>query len=271
MAFAGLPWMIAALNFLVYMLAQVDRHKPEDPSAYLHLLDLNWTMILQGQVWRLITFIFIPSFFGGPLSLFWLILYLLFIIFVGNTLEQHMGAFRLNVYYLLGMIGVIAAAYISHRWDPAANPAEEGQWGNPILNSSLFFAMAWYVPDATIYFMYVIPVKVKWMAWISAVLLGFQFVVGALAMKLAMLVALGNYIIFFGPEIIHRSRERAGVSDRRSRFHRQVEEAQGEALHMCAVCRRTELDSPHLDFRVARDGEEYCVEHLPKPPAATAG
>lgn len=251
LAFTGLPWAIAVLNFLVWAMCQMD------PNYYAYL-NLQPARIMEGEVWRLFTFIFIPSFFGpGPLHLLGLILYLLFIIFVGNTLEQSMGAFRLNVYYLLGMIGVIAASFI----------ARSGAWGNPILNSSLFFAMAWYVPDAVIYIMYIIPVKVRWAAWIGFAFLAFQFILGPWAVRLGLVAALINYIIFFGPEILQMSRERAGVADRRGRFQREVQAGQSQSLHECHVCHRTEVDSPHLEFRVARDGEEYCLEHIPKPAA----
>jgi hypothetical protein len=69
--------------------------------------------------------------------------------------------------------------------------------------------------------------------------------------------------MFFGPEIIHQARHRRDVSTRRKRFETQSRGAM-EALHRCAVCGATEFTDPNLDFRVARDGEEYCVPHLPK-------
>lgn len=259
-AFNGLPWMVAALNLVVYMFAQVQ-------PAYVSYLTLRWDAIMHGEVWRLVTFVFIPP-VGGALGLFWFVLYLLFVLFVGNTLEAQMGAFRLNIYYLIGTAGVIAGAFIVHSLGPFGAEAQSGLWGNPILNLSLLFALAWYAPDAMILFMFIIPVKVKWIAWISAVGLAITFLFSGWAMKLALPIAFTNYILFFGAEIIHRSRERAGVADRRTRFQRGVKETAGDALHTCHVCHRTEIDSPQLEFRVARDGEEYCLEHLPKPPAA---
>jgi len=39
--------------------------------------------------------------------------------------------------------------------------------------------------------------------------------------------------------------------------------SEDEALHRCAHCGATELTNPSLEFRVARDGEEYCLAHLP--------
>ncbi len=80
---------------------------------------------------------------------------------------------------------------------------------------------------------------------------------------MALVAALANYLIFFGPEIIHDARHRGEVSARRKRYA-QSSRSEAEPLHKCAVCGATELSDPNLDFRVARDGEEYCMAHLPK-------
>ena len=81
---------------------------------------------------------------------------------------------------------------------------------------------------------------------------------------------MANYLIFFGPAIIHDARHRREVTTRRRRFEMQTREAEAEALHRCAICGATEVTDPNLEFRVARNGEEYCLPHLPKPqPAGT--
>jgi type IV secretory pathway VirB2 component (pilin) len=248
LAITGLPWIIAGINLLVYTLWCLDHE-------YTQHLDLDPHLIMKGQVWRLVTFAFIPSWGGFLPSWLGIIFYLLFIVFVGNTLEQAMGSFRLNLYYLLGMIGIIAAGFISGG----------GGFGNAILNLSLLFALAWYLPDAVIYFWYVLPMKIKWVAWILAALLGFEFLVGPWDYKLALIASLLNYIVFFGPQIVRNSRDRQEVAQRRSRYERQTQDSQTASLHECSVCKRTEVTSPELEFRVARDGQEYCLEHLPKP------
>ena len=79
----------------------------------------------------------------------------------------------------------------------------------------------------------------------------------------ALVAAFMNYLIFFGPEIIYEARHRGEVSARRKRFAQQSR-SEAEPLHKCAVCGATELSDPNLDFRVARDGEEYCIAHLPR-------
>jgi hypothetical protein len=115
-----------------------------------------------------------------------------------------------------------------------------------------------------IYFMLVLPVKVKWLAWIYGALLFLGLIGASISYLCAVAAALANYLVFFGREILADAALRREVSTRRRRFESAKSEADDEALHRCEVCRRTEHDEPQLEFRVAKDGHEYCVEHLPK-------
>src|SRR6266480_4116907 len=102
-----------------------------------------------------------------------------------------------------------------------------------------------------------------WFLWIFAAFLVLGFVLNSNSYRAALIAAFANYFIFFGPEIIHQATHRREVSTRRRRFE-EHSRAADDALHRCAVCGATELTDPSLDFRVARDGEEYCMAHLPK-------
>jgi hypothetical protein len=128
---------------------------------------------------------------------------------------------------------------------------------------SLFFAFARFYPEEIIYILFILPMKIKWLAWIMGAFLLFGFVVNGMSYRMALVAAFANYLIFFGPEIIHEARHRTEVSARRKRFESQSR-TEAEPLHKCTVCGATELTDPNLDFRVARDGEEYCMAHLPK-------
>ena len=136
-------------------------------------------------------------------------------------------------------------------------------FSNTMLIASLFYAFARFYPDEVIYVFFILPVKIKWVAWVSAAFLLLGFFVNSNSYRMATVAALGNYLIFFGPEIVYEVRHRHEVSSRRRRFEVQSR-SETEPLHKCAVCGATELSDPNLDFRVARDGEEYCVAHLPK-------
>src|ERR1700681_3949122 len=68
-------------------------------------LMLDMGAVRRGQVWRLVTFLFIPQ-ASSPI---WVLVTVYFTWWVGSSLEQHWGAFKFNVYYFIGAIGTIAA------------------------------------------------------------------------------------------------------------------------------------------------------------------
>ena len=246
-ALPGLIRIVVALTALVYLLTFLNPN-------FLSVLTLEPARILHGEVWRLVTYIFIPGSVGQPGSLvqpLWLLLVLWFLLFIGDRLEQAWGAFRLNLYFLIGMIGTTIAAFFFG-----------AQFSNAMLASSLFFAFANFYPDEVIYIFFVLPAKVKWLAWISAALLLLRFVAGSTSYRMALVAAFANYLIFFGPELVRAARNRKQTATRRRRFEGNAR-SEEEALHRCANCGATELTNPNLEFRVSRDGEEYCLAHLP--------
>lgn len=162
-----------------------------------------------------------------------------------------MGSFRVNLFYFIGMAGTTVAAFFFG-----------SNFSSAMLNASLFFAFARFYPDVQIYVLYILPVKVKWMAWVFGLFLILGFIMNGMSYRMAVIVALANYLIFFGPEIWREAGHRAEVAQRRKRFQKTTA-SEEETIHCCEVCKRTEVSDPDLDFRVASDGHEYCVEHLP--------
>ena len=112
--------------------------------------------------------------------------------------------------------------------------------------------------------MAILPVRIKWLALAMGAWLMFQFVVGSVAFKMAVIASLANFLIFFGAEIVTLIRQRGRVSVRRQKYA-QTSLPEDEPLHRCVVCQRSDRSHPELEFRVARDGHDYCMEHLPKP------
>ncbi|MBA2242023.1 MAG: hypothetical protein H0W04_03915 [Chthoniobacterales bacterium] len=244
--------IVVAFTALVCVLAFLNPY-------LLSILDLDPERIKRGQLWRLITYLFVPRSPvqpGAMLSPLWAVLALWFLWFVGDGLERAWGAFRLTLYFLVGMIGTTIAAFFFG-----------AQFSNAMLASSLFFAFAWFYPEEVIYVFFILPMKIKWLALISAALLIFGFVSGTNAYRMSLLAAFSNYFIFFGPEILHQVRHRKEISARRKRFEVQSRN-EAEPLHRCTTCGATELSNPELEFRVSRDGEEYCMAHLPSAAAA---
>ena len=232
---------IVALNALVFILSLLN-------PAFVSWLTLNVPAIQKGEYWRLITYILIPN-ASHPI---FVIFYLGFLWMIGEGLEEAWGAFRLNLFYFLGMLGNTVAAL-----------AFGAEFSNTMLNYSLYFAFAWFYPNLQFYLFFFIPVRVKWLAWVFAALLAIQFLGSSNSFRMALLASLSNYAIFFLPQVIRDARERRAVAERRKKFAPLLE-SEDEALHKCLVCGRTDVTNPELDFRVSRDGGDYCLEHIPK-------
>jgi membrane associated rhomboid family serine protease len=240
-AIPGLPRILVGFAVLVFALAWL-------LPGFTSMLQLDPGRIRQGEVWRLVTYIFIPQ----TLSPLWVLFALWFLWWIGEGLERAWGAFRFTLYVIVGMIGTTVAAFFFG-----------SNFANSMLIASLFFAFARFYPDQIIYAFFILPVKIKSLAWVSAAVLLLGFLMNSNSYRMALIAALSNYLIFFGPEIVYHARHRREVSTRRRRFELETR-SDAEPLHRCKVCGATELTDPNLDFRVARDGEEYCVTHLPR-------
>ena len=78
-------------------------------------LGLSRSLLLQGQVWRVISFIFIPFSGGSILSV---VLGIYFTWFVGTALEREWGDFRYTVYLLSGVLGTVLGLSLIHISEP---------------------------------------------------------------------------------------------------------------------------------------------------------
>jgi hypothetical protein len=77
------------------------------PMAYWRFLSLDIGALMHGQIWRLVTFIIYPPTMGTFVfdSVFFGIISLFLYYSLGVTLERVWGAFRFNVFFLMGMVG----------------------------------------------------------------------------------------------------------------------------------------------------------------------
>ena len=152
----------------------------------LFLLPLDRAALLHGQVWRLLTFIFVPTLTTRPLTL---LLELYFYWWVGNSLTRAWGDFRFTLYWLAGMLGAILSCLIT------------GFGSSAGLFLSLFFAYAWMWPNQQVLLFFIIPVKVKWLGWAAAALWAWQFLTGSFSSSITMLFGLAGFLLFFGKEL----------------------------------------------------------------------
>ncbi|MFZ4778327.1 MAG: hypothetical protein ACOYM3_23400 [Terrimicrobiaceae bacterium] len=239
-AVPGLIRYVVALNALVFILVTLN---PE----YAQVLSLDRAAILRGEVWRVVSWVFLPQ----TQSFFWIIFYLMFTWWLGDLLEASWGTFRLNAYYLLGMLLCMASAL-----------AFGASGGNLFLNLSLFLAVATLAPNLEILLFLIIPVKIKWVALFSLIFPVGVLLFDSLPAKMVVVMCLGNYLIFFAPAFLKGTLSGQKTRNRRQRFEAAKLPADA-ALHCCSVCGATEQTSPDSEFRVASDGKEYCTGHLP--------
>ncbi len=156
-------------------------------SMYLYF---DRALILQGQVWRIISFIFIPEsssilFFAISLYFYWLI---------GTGLENAWGSFRFDVFYFIGVLCSIISGFIT------------GYATVEYIHMSMFIAYAILNPDEQVLVFFFIPVKMKWLAIADAVLLVILFILDTWMGKIALLVAFLNLAIFFAKDVVQSIR-----------------------------------------------------------------
>lgn len=248
LAIPGLMRVIVALNAVAFVAIKAN------PSV-VEVLNLQPQKVLAGEIWRLVTYVFIPQVrLGSDFSYFWIFFYLSFLWLMGEGLEQAWGSFKLNLYYFVGMLGTTVAVLL------LGDQNTTGVW----LNISLLFAFGTLFPNYPIMLLVVIlPVPAKWIALGSFATVVLEFAKAGAATRAAIAVALSNYLIFFGREWIGHWREQGRTAKRRQQFQMAQAVHADEALHHCKVCGSTEVSAPEKEFRVAPDGEEYCTLHLP--------
>lgn len=244
LAVPGLIRYVALFNALVFILHLI-------APGYEALLTLNREAIFHGQIWRLATWIFIPETFQP----FWIFFALLFLWFLGDGLEEALGAFRTTMFYVAGVIACTAVALIF------------GSYGaNTFLNLSLLYAFATLHPDYKVLFLFVIPLRISWLAVASCLLTALGTLGQPPAAQAALVVTLVNYFLFFWPLLLFKYRHATGRHRKKIGLPLLKKKADLEAssLHHCETCHRTEATAPELHFRVTADGKEYCIEHLPR-------
>lgn len=200
-AIRGLMTYIVIGNLAVFLIGfMIPRLR-----GYLMLVP---SLVLQGQVWRLFTYILIPP----ATSILFILFVLYFYYMIGNSLEHEWGSFKLNVYYFTGMIATTIAALFTGSSDATH------------LNLSLFLAFAYLFPNHEILLFFILPVKMKYLAWLNLAFIAFTILFGSLNAKIAAIVSLANYLLFFGDDIIKSIKNRKNSYNNRKNYFRQVEE-----------------------------------------------
>ena len=238
----------------------------------LNWLSLEPAYILRGQVWRLVTWVLYPPSTSGVL---WFAIAVLFFYYpIGTSLERTIGTFKYTLYILSGVIFTILGAFILY-FLLGGNVLVGNVFSTYYISLSTFLAYAMCYPDMQVLLMFIIPVKMKWMAIFYVVIVVYEMIqyvmAGAWKLVIPIVASLLNFIIFyFGTKDF--SRYNPKEVHRRNEFRRAME-PQGRmksgsgsvTKHKCAICGRTELDDPNLEFRFCsrcNGNYEYCQDHL---------
>ena len=281
-------------NLVVWLLTMLN---PSEPFFY-GLLRLNPAQVLSGQVWRLFTYPLVYLCESTPILG---ILSMLFFYWCGSILEQYWGTLRFNAYYLSGVLltdlAALAVALVALAEDSLLGLIVRSVLGVGFIgyvNFSLLLAVATVIPEEQVRIWFVLPVKMKWLAWIDLGFTLYEMIRGLISLLrlgssdismylllLIPLVAVGNYLLFFGRQAVNilpdflryhptrksRSRQRKqqtvysdaglGRDSRRS--------SSSQARFRCTVCGRTELTDPNLEFRYCSKCAGYrcyCQDHI---------
>ena len=248
-------------NVLIYFLDMFS-------NGYISwLFAFSRPLILQGEVWRILSFIFIPTNSYNPNDIFsvlWFAMTTLFYYYIGNALERQWGTARFTVFYGLGVVLNIVVGFLM------------GGATMYYVNMSMFFSFATLYPEMQVLLMGILPIKVKWFAWLDAAMFAFVIVSSLAARQwitaVLPLVAILNYLIFFWDDLmgtIRRTGERAVYRTRPQTINfkkaqKQVKEHKGY-LHKCAVCGITDADDPNMEFRYCSKCNGYycyCMKHI---------
>ena len=190
-------------------------------------------LVLQGEAWRLVSFIAVTL---DRNPLFFLIYVMLTFLFC-RALQHHWGAFRLNVYVLVGWVFVVGGSFVAN----LLAPGYADMIGLISFEGTLFLGFATIYPNYVFHLFFVLPVKVKWLAWVAILGAVYAFGIGYwdrpedYAHRVMILAALANYLLFFGPALVRSTHQKQKARSRRREFedamrrgHEERERAQRE-------------------------------------------
>ena len=218
----------------------------------------NPALILRGQIWRLISFVFIPPSTG---VLAFIAFY--FYYWIGSTLEQQWGTGQFTIYFFTGVILTILYGFLIY-----FITGRSVSLSSTYIFLSMFFSFAALFPDMQVLFMFIIPVKMKYLALVDAGFFLLSVITTPFPENLLPVVAVLNFLIFCGGELknlLPRRQSRSTINFKRESARIRREESRKLYTHKCAVCGRTDADYPNLEFRYCSRCVGYhcfCADHI---------
>ena len=247
-------------------------------SGFVNWIEFDVNAILHGQIWRLFSWIFMPTtsldFFG--------LLFLLCVLMWGSSLESMLGTFRMNVFLWGGAI----LSDIGGRIIYVITKSVLGSRASVYLSTyyilmSMLLALAICMPEGEVRLYFVLPIKMKWMLVFELLYLAYivfstfksmlaysnsimGWILGLMSTA-QIIFAIANMFLFFWASKTHIShKQKKRQREFRSQFS-QPRPGSGISQHKCVICGRTELTNPELQFRYCSKctgNKEYCQDHL---------
>ena len=268
-----LPFILIACYALGYMIEKIN-------YSWINYLTLNPYLILKGQVWRLVSWILIPP---SESNILFVIIMLFFYYSISVSLVNTWGAFKYNLYIFVGLLCSIIGCFVCMGvcylfvgdMIEAAGASYFFQVGSQYfstfyVNMSILLAYAATFPNAMILMFFIIPLKVKWLGFFEGAIILYNLIVGVgnpyhnIFFRFGVVSALLNFGLFM---LLVRggSRIRPAQIKRRVQFERETNTSKTITKHKCAICGRTDVSNPELEFRFCsrcNGNYEYCSDHL---------
>lgn len=247
----GLMKYVAIANIVFWLVGMVN-------PVLANYLVFSPYHILHGQVWRLVTFALMPA---GSGVLTFIAVY--FYYWIGSTLEQYWGTPQFNIYFFSGIILTVLYGFIIY-FTTGINIGVTAEY----VYLSMFFSFAALFPDMQVLLFFIIPVKMKWLALVDAIFFVLSVVTGSFPVNLLPVVAILNFFIFCGGDLLRAIPRRPSantVNFRRESQRIRREQSAKLYNHKCAVCGRTDTDHPELEFRYCSRCAGYhcfCQDHI---------
>ena len=266
----GIPNLMLYITIgtaIVYFLSMVD-----ESNTLYYALNFNRDLILQGQVWRLFTYVF--TYNAGNILI--MLISMLCYFSLGRAMEAVWGTFRFNLFYVTGVVMMDIFCMIFGGFSADVY----------YLNMSLFLGYATLYPNAGFLLFYIIPVK-AWIFALFALVLTFVdvfrlTVAGLFPYNLFPLIALANYFLFFGKDVLNvipltwrikigrlfkkQHAPKTGTVPFPNTARPAAPKVTKEAYtHKCTICGRTDVTNPELEFRYCSrcNGYHcYCEDHI---------
>ncbi len=264
----GIPNLMLYISLgsaLVYVMSLFD-----ESNILYYVLCFSRELILRGQVWRLITYPLTYNAGSFLLTAISLVCYYS----LGRAIENIWGTFRFNLFYLTGILLMDVYCMLFG-----------GQATAYHLNLSLFLSYATMFPNSQFLLLFIIPVRAWIFALLDLILVVVDVVTLPLPYNLFPVVALANYFLFFGKDVLNvipmswrvnlrRLFRRKNKSETKTKpipfpnagsYEATVATPKAPYTHRCTVCGRTDVSDPNLEFRYCSRCKGfycYCEEHI---------